>query len=48
MTLRTKWHFELHDGKGGIIIMPKPATEQEVIEVCRHQFGADRLKEVTS
>lgn len=44
----TKWRFELRDGKGGIIIMPKPATEQEVIEVCRHQFGADRLKEVTA
>ena len=45
---QTKWHFALPDGKGGIIIMPKPATEQEVIEACRRQFGADRLKEVTA
>lgn len=45
---QTKWHFELKDGKGGIIIMPKPSTEAEDIEVCRHQFGEERLKEVTA
>lgn len=44
---QTKWHFELHDGKGGIIIYPEPVSEEQVIEDCRDRFGEDRLKEVT-
>ena len=45
---QAKWHFELHDGKGGIIIYPDPASKEQVIEDCKARFGEGRLKEVTA
>lgn len=44
---QTKWHFELHDGKGGIIIFGEPVSMDQVQEECVQRFGAHRLKEVT-
>ena len=44
---QTKWHFRLHDGKGGIIICPYPKSQKEVEADCRERFGEERLREVT-
>ena len=41
----TKWHFELIDGKGGIIICSEPKTAEQVTADCLERFG-DRLREV--
>ena len=48
MGKQTKWHFELKDGKGGIIIYPELASKEQVIEDCNARFGEERLKEVTA
>lgn len=47
MTAKIKWHFDLHDGKGGIIIYSEPMTAGQVMEDCRQRFGERRLKSVT-
>lgn len=41
----TKWHFELHDGKGGVLICPEPRNRDQVWRECWLRFG-DRLREV--
>lgn len=43
---RTKWHFELIDGKGGTIIFQSPVTREEVLQECNDRFGKDRVKEI--
>lgn len=43
----TKWHFELNDGKGGIVIYGGPVSKEQVIEDCQARFGEERLREVT-
>lgn len=43
----TKWHFELKDGKGGIVIYSQPVSKKQVIEDCQARFGEERLREVT-
>lgn len=45
-TKRTKWHFELHDGKGGTIIFPSPVTSEEVVQECNDRFGQEMVKEI--
>lgn len=42
----TKFHFRLHDGKGGTVIYPEPATLETVTADCHGRFGSGRLAEV--
>lgn len=42
---RTKWHFRLHDNKGGIIICSEPKAAEQVTADCHARFG-NRLREV--
>lgn len=43
---QTKFHFRLHDGKGGTVIYPEPVTLETVTADCHGRFGVKRVRSV--
>ncbi len=43
---QTKFHFRLHDGKGGTVIYPEPVTAKQARADLDGRFCGGRLAEV--